>query len=192
MSPADPGLPGERDRILEAFVRLAASRGLAGLAPGDVWLEAGLGPTDFYRHFEDLDVCFDAAWDDLEEGYLRRMSAVDRGFGEGGADLRAAIAETFRLVEEHPTAARFMTIETLGAGGRERRRQQRLVAGLVDLLDAAIARSDGPAASQTAPAWILATLFARIYSYLLGGTRRSLSEQVDEAMLLAEQPFRDR
>jgi AcrR family transcriptional regulator len=176
--------------MIAAFIDLVAARGYAALRPADVAGHAGLPESRFERHFADLDACFEAAWESLEAIFLERLAAAYRDAGGWRERLRAGLAETLALIEAHPAAARFLTIETLAGSEAERARQRRLAAHLGDLLDRATADLDpGPRVPPLAPNWILAMVFDCIYRHLASGNEAHLSEQLPQLMFLATVPY---
>lgn len=179
----------ERERLIAAFVLLCNARGYAEVDPVEVCRRARVPDDAFSRHFADHFACFEASWESLETIYLQRLADSYNGIEGWREQLRAAIAETLRLIETHPAAARFMTIEAFGAGEGERVHQRALAARLLALLEAATEAADGDEMSaEPAPRWILAMVFDRIYRHLLAGTEERLSDQLPELMFLVVTP----
>ena len=63
----DVVLASQRGRLLSAFVRLAADRGVAAVTISDIVREAGTAKRTFYEHFRDKDDCFLQAFEVASE-----------------------------------------------------------------------------------------------------------------------------
>lgn len=60
-------LASQRGRLLSAFVRLAADRGVGSVTIGEIVREAGTAKRTFYEHFRDKDDCFLQAFEVASE-----------------------------------------------------------------------------------------------------------------------------
>lgn len=69
----------ERERLLEALVRVAAEKGYAATAPADVAAAAGLGEEAFERHFVSKEECFLAAYDAVSDVVVAHVSSAYEG-----------------------------------------------------------------------------------------------------------------
>jgi AcrR family transcriptional regulator len=181
---------GERRRVLVAFVELVAERGYDDVDGAMIGRRAGLGRRAFGRHFPDRQACFLAARDWLEEAYLRRIAVASVGLEDWRQQLRAAAAETMRLVAEHPRQARFLTIETLRIGPNGGERHQVLAVRLAELLDRVRDELENPDAIPAATAgWVIGIFYDRVYQYLSSGKEAELLGQVPQLMFLAVSPY---
>ena len=54
----------QRERMLEAMIRVVAKKGYAATTIADVTKAAGVSRTTFYELFEDKEACFLAAYDE--------------------------------------------------------------------------------------------------------------------------------
>lgn len=178
--------PGERGRILAAFVELVAEHGYHELDLSEVGERAGLGRDAFRSHFPEKLAAFEAAWDWLEGAYRERLAAAYEGIPDLRRCLRAAAMETANLVEERPSEARFLVVETLAVGEPGRRRQQAFGAGIAKLLDVAYAQLDDPPSIPPATsAWVTGMFFDRVYRCLSTERGADLAAQIPELMFLA-------
>ena len=57
----------QRERLLEATLRVVAAKGYAAATVADLTREAGVSRTTFYELFEDKEACFLAAYDEAVE-----------------------------------------------------------------------------------------------------------------------------
>jgi AcrR family transcriptional regulator len=187
--PAPAGLrppPGDRGRVLAAFVDLVAERGYHELDTREIGERAGLGPDAFAAHFPSRLACFEAAWDWLERAYLDRVTAAYADIPDWRGRLRAAATETAALVESWPNQSRFLVVETLAVGEAGRRRQQGLGTRIAELLDGAYDELDDPTSIPPATsAWVTGMLFDRVYRCLSTERGADLATQIPQLMFLA-------
>ncbi|HEX8690057.1 MAG TPA: helix-turn-helix domain-containing protein, partial [Solirubrobacterales bacterium] len=66
----------QRERLLEAAIRVAAAKGYAATTVGDLTKEAGISRTTFYELFEDKEACFLAAYDNAVDVLVRQVVAA--------------------------------------------------------------------------------------------------------------------
>ena len=66
----------QRERLLEAAVRVVAEKGYAATTVADLTREAGISRTTFYGMFEDKEGCFLAAYDGIIDALVRRVTAA--------------------------------------------------------------------------------------------------------------------
>lgn len=189
MSEAGDAPRRERERMVAAFVELAAERGYEDVAAAVVERRAGL-PGAFDRHFDDLVDCALAAWDQLEREYLLRLAAACADVPEWRDRFRLATAETMRLIEAYPRQAKFMAVEVLGFGGQLAERRRGFVLRLTQFVDDARSELDDPQRVPPATAgWIVGTLFDRVYRRFTGEDGLDLAAQLPELRFLAVSAF---
>lgn len=66
----------ERERLLEALIRVTAERGYAATTPADVVAAAGLEEDAFERHFASKEDCFLAAYDAVSDVVVAHVSSA--------------------------------------------------------------------------------------------------------------------
>jgi hypothetical protein len=129
---------------------------------------------------------FRAVWERLEAAYLRRVSAAAAPHGEWRDRVRAAAAETARLVERHPEEARFLTVDAHLAGALGRECQSALSSSLAELVDSARAELEDPdTVSEATASWVVGVFFDRVYRRCATGAGPDLPSQLPELMFLA-------
>jgi len=129
---------------------------------------------------------FDAAWTHLQAAYEERLAAAVAPFDEWRSRFRAGAAETARLVEAYRAEARFLTVDSLAAGVRGRRRQQALAANLAEQIDAARREiADPGAVPKITSAWIVALFVNRVYRRCTVPGEPDLPAQLPELTFLA-------
>jgi AcrR family transcriptional regulator len=107
----------ERERLVDAFTKVATERGYAATTVEVVVAEAGLGPADFQAHFRDPRQCLLAAYDRFFDRLIEEIEdSMDRG-APWPDQVRAGIGGALGFVGESAAVARFFAIEapTLGA-----------------------------------------------------------------------------
>ncbi len=96
---------------MDAALRLVDERGFSSLSLREVSREAGIVPTGFYRHFQDLDELGFALVDES----FRSLREMLRGAREDGADytgiIRGSVGILAQSVHEHRLHFRFIARE---------------------------------------------------------------------------------
>ncbi len=125
----------QRERLLEAAVRVVAAKGYATVTIGDLTKEAGVSRTTFYELFEDKEDCFLAAYDNAVETLLRRVVKAYES-EEGWPDRAAAgLAALLATLAEEPALARLSLIDIGSAGPIAQRRYRAAVQRLTPLFE---------------------------------------------------------
>jgi AcrR family transcriptional regulator len=128
------GSETRRQQILEAMVQVVGRKGYKATSVADVIAEADVSRTTFYKHFEDKQECFLAAYDlavervldaviagcDAEQPWLERMRAG-----------LTTVVETFAL---DPELARTAIVEVAAAGADARRRHWNAITKVTEYL----------------------------------------------------------
>lgn len=125
----------QRDRLLEAAVRVVAEKGYAAVTIGDLTREAGVSRTTFYELFEDKEACFLAAYDNAVEALVRRVLAAYETEERWPDRARAGLAALLDLLAEEPTLARLALVDVGAAGPVAQRRYRSAVQRLTPLFD---------------------------------------------------------
>jgi AcrR family transcriptional regulator len=125
----------QRDRLLEAAVRVVAAKGYAAMTIGDLTKEAGVSRTTFYELFGDKEQCFLAAYDNAVDVLVRRVVVAYES--EGGWPDRAAAGLTalLELLAGEPALARLSLVDIANAGPAAQRRYRAAVQRLTPLFE---------------------------------------------------------
>ncbi|HZD64511.1 MAG TPA: TetR/AcrR family transcriptional regulator, partial [Acidimicrobiales bacterium] len=106
----------QRDRIIDAFVQVAAERGYQRTTVVAVCKQAGVSSKTFYVHFADKEDCFLAAYDlgmDQLLGEVRQVCAA----GDTWPDrLAAGLSRLLSELAAAPAFARMAVVEVNAAG----------------------------------------------------------------------------
>lgn len=127
---------GQRARLLDAIVVVAASRGYANARMADLVDHAGVSRATFYELFRDKEHCFLAA-----HGALAERLLADTGKAVAQGDPQSAVDRVFAAVIEFagrdPLAFTFLTHEAMLAGLVVMDERDRLIDGLLALVERA-------------------------------------------------------
>jgi AcrR family transcriptional regulator len=135
------GLPPEvvarsqRERLLEATMRVVAAKGYAATTVADLTREAGISRTTFYALFADKEACFLAAYDNAVDGLVRRISAAYEGEERWPDRARAGLATLLEALAADPAQARLALVDVTAAGPAAQRRLRAAVQRLTPFFD---------------------------------------------------------
>jgi AcrR family transcriptional regulator len=125
----------QRERLLEAAVRVAAEKGYGPTTVADLTREAGISRTTFYELFEDKEACFLAAYDNVVDGLVRRVSAAYEAEERWPDRARAGLATLLEALAEEPAVARLALVDVGAAGPAAQRRYRAALQRLTPLFD---------------------------------------------------------
>jgi AcrR family transcriptional regulator len=125
----------QRERLLEAAIRVVASKGYAAATIGDLTREAGVSRTTFYELFEDKEACFLAAYDNAIDVLVRRVLTAYESAERWPDRVQAGLAALLELLAEEPTLARLALVDIGSAGPAAQRRYRTAVQRLTPLFE---------------------------------------------------------
>jgi AcrR family transcriptional regulator len=125
----------QRERLLEAAVRVVAEKGYGPTTVADLTREAGISRTTFYAMFEDKEACFLAAYDNVVDALVRRVSAAYEAEEGWPQRARAGIAALLEALAEEPELARLAMVDVGAAGPGAQRRYRAALQRLTPLFD---------------------------------------------------------
>jgi AcrR family transcriptional regulator len=125
----------QRERLLEAAVRVVAHKGYAATTVADLTREAGISRTTFYEMFPDKEACFLAAYDVAVEALVRRVSAAFEAEEGWPRRARAGLAALLDALAEEPELARLALVGVSAAGPTAQRRYRAALQRLTPLFD---------------------------------------------------------
>ena len=106
-----------RERLLEAVLLVSGEIGYERVAVQDVIERAKASRATFYKHFDDKEDCFVAAYTEATEWLYQRLEAVAKREPSWKEGLRAALAELLEFCANRPAIARAVFVEAPAAGG---------------------------------------------------------------------------
>lgn len=125
----------QRERLLEAAIRVVAEKGYAATTIADLTKEAGISRTTFYELFADKEACFLAAYDNAVEALVRRIGAAYDAEESWPERARAGLAELLAALAEEPALARLALVDAGAAGPAAQRRYWAAVQRLTPLFE---------------------------------------------------------
>jgi AcrR family transcriptional regulator len=125
----------QRERLLEAAVRVVAAKGYAATTVADLTREAGISRTTFYAMFDDKEGCFLAAYDGISDALVRRVGAAYEAEEGWPNRARAGLAALLEALAEEPEVARLALIDIGAAGPAAQRRYRAVLQRLTPLFE---------------------------------------------------------
>jgi AcrR family transcriptional regulator len=125
----------QRERLLEAAIRVAAAKGYAATTIADLTKAAGISRTTFYEQFEDRESCFLAAYENAVDAIVRRVNAAYEAEERWPQRARAGLAALLEALAEEPDVARLALVDVGSAGPAAQRRQRAAVQRLAPLFE---------------------------------------------------------
>lgn len=181
----------ERDRICGALVGLIAERDYESLALEVLLRRAGVSRSAFHRHFDDLQHCFAAVWDQIDAEIASEIAAAYAGDGDWQDRLRRAFRVGLRYLARHPARARLYLTEAFRVDEDLRRRQYDSITRLSRIIDRGRegAPSEEPLPFAISEA-ISAAIWKRTSELVRAGRGAELPGQLHELMYFAVLPYR--
>jgi AcrR family transcriptional regulator len=103
-------------RLVEAMIELAATKGYDSVTIADLVGHAGVAKPTFYDHFSDKEECFLYTYDLLAEGSVRVMTDALDPNAEVGERIISALFAFLEYIAEDDNRARVILVESLRAG----------------------------------------------------------------------------
>lgn len=178
----------ERERLVDAFTKVAAERGYAATTVEDVTAEAGLGPEAFDAHFRDLPQCLLAAYDVFLEGLAGEVEDAMDPAAPWPQQVRSGVEAALGYVIEGAGVARLFAVEALALGPPAIDRYIATIARIITLLSLGRERSpDAAALPELTEAVLVAGAVSLVTAALLAEEEAALPElqaQLVEVLLL--------
>ncbi|HEU4905560.1 MAG TPA: TetR/AcrR family transcriptional regulator [Solirubrobacterales bacterium] len=125
----------QRERLLEAAVRVVAAKGYGAATIGDLTKEAGVSRTTFYELFDDKEACFLAAYDNAVETLVRRVIGAYEAEREWPERATAGLAALLETLAGEPALARLSLVDIGNAGPAAQRRYRAAIQRLTPLFE---------------------------------------------------------
>jgi AcrR family transcriptional regulator len=125
----------QRERLLDATVRVVAEKGYAATTVADLTREAGISRTTFYAMFDDKEGCFLAAYDGVVDALVRRVAAAYEDQEGWPNRARAGLATLLEALAEEPGIARLALVDVGAAGPAAQRRYRAALQRLTPFFD---------------------------------------------------------
>lgn len=127
----------ERERLLEAMVRVAATKGYEAATVTDVIEVAGVSRATFYETFEDKAACFLEAYDAVIDVLVAHVTtAFESAAGEPWPQrIAAGLGALVELLAAEADIARMAMVEVTAAGDDARERYRAALARFTPFLE---------------------------------------------------------
>jgi len=127
----------ERERLLEAMVRVAAAKGYEATTVADVVEFAGISESAFYDEFGSKEECFLEAYDAVIDVLVAHVtSAFEAAAGEPWPErIRAGLGALAELLAVEADIARMAMVEVTAAGDQARERYRAALARFTPFLE---------------------------------------------------------
>jgi AcrR family transcriptional regulator len=180
----------QRERLLEATIRVVAEKGYAATKIADLTSEAGISRTTFYELFEDKEACFLAAYDHVAERLVARISAAYEAEVSWPGAMRAGLAELLSALSVDPPLARLGLIDVGAAGPAAQQRYLAVVKRLTPLFEEG---RDFAPWGRTLPAntsrMAIGGVLGLVSESILAGEAAQLPTLLDDVLSAALSPY---
>lgn len=138
----------QRTRLLSAAVGVLAEQGYAGFTAAAVCERSGVSRRTFYEVFENREQCLASILADVEQRTRSVIAEIGLDGLAWGERVRLGLWAILCLADEDPALARVCLVESQRAGAEIQRERERIIAGLVDVLDEGRMQSTEAAAAS--------------------------------------------
>lgn len=142
---------GQRDRLIQAMIELAAERGQREVTIAGISSQAGVSSETFYKQFPDKEACMVAAYRESASRVLNATTQATRELQlaneRSEETLRGVLESLMFSIQLEPDAARVLFVEGLSGGRRMREESLRVLERMITGTEAAIesvAPTEGP------------------------------------------------
>jgi AcrR family transcriptional regulator len=125
----------QRERLLEAAVRVVSEKGYGATTVADLTREAGISRTTFYEMYEDKEACFLAAYDGAVDALVRQVSVAYEAEEGWPRRARAGLAALLEALAAEPDLARLALVDVSAAGPAAQRRYRAALQRLTPFFD---------------------------------------------------------
>lgn len=178
-----------RQAILEAMVRVVGRKGYKPTSVADVIAEADVSRTTFYKHFEDKQECFLAAYDMLTERVLAEvMERCDAGLPWVDR-VRAGLATLVEMFALNPELARTAIVEVSAAGADARQRHWDAISRFTEFLEDGEELAGGRELPENIALMAAGAVSGLIFDELLTGRAERLPQMLPDLVFALLVPY---
>jgi AcrR family transcriptional regulator len=183
------GIETRRAAILEAMVTVVGRQGYKATSVADVIEEADVSRTTFYKHFEDKQECFLAAYDLLTERVLDEVVASCNGSGTWLERVRTGLATIVEMFAVDPELGRTAIVEVAAAGADARQRHWSAIARFTEFLEDGKELTGGQELPENIALMAAGAVSGLIFDELLTGRAERLPELLPELLFALLVPY---
>lgn len=178
-----------RQQILEAMVRVVGRQGYKATSVADVIAEADVSRTTFYKHFEDKQECFLAAYDMVVERVLAEVIANCDGERSWLDRVRVGLETIVDMFALNPELARTAIVEVAAAGADARQRHWDAVNRFTEFLEDGEDLADGRELPENIALMAAGAVSGLIFDELLTGRAERLPKLLPDLLFALLVPY---
>jgi AcrR family transcriptional regulator len=183
------GSETRRQPILEAMVRVVGRKGYKATSVADVIEEAGASRTTFYKHFEDKQECFLAAYDMVVERVLDEVISNCDGEQDWLERVRVGLTTIVELFALDPELARTAIVEVAAAGADARSRHWNAITRFTEFLEDGEELAGGRELPDNIALMAAGAVSGLIFDELLTGRAERLPELLPDLLFAMLVPY---
>lgn len=183
------GSETRRQLILEAMVRVVGHKGYKATSVADVIDEAGVSRTTFYKHFEDKQECFLAAYDLVVERVLDEVIASCDPTQPWLERMRVGLTTVVERFAVDPALARTAIVEVAAAGSDARRRHWDAITRFTEFLAEGEKLAGGRELPSNIGLMAAGAVSGLIFDELLTGRAERLPELLPDLLFAMLVPY---
>jgi AcrR family transcriptional regulator/DNA-binding MarR family transcriptional regulator len=181
----------QRSRILAAMIEVGAARGAASTTVAEVVSRAGVSRRTFYEVFSDGEDCLLAALDYTVRLARERVEPAYDSQVRWRERMRAGLIALLAFLDDEPSMARLLIVESLGAGPRVLEFRDRVMESLVAAIDAG--RGEVPPRERELPSlvgeWTVGAVASILHAHIVKARKSALVALAPELMSLIVLPY---
>ncbi len=178
-----------RQLILDAMIRVVGRKGYKLTSVADVIEEAGTTRTTFYKHFEDKQECFLAAYDQVVERVVGEVVANCNGSESWLERVRKGLETIVGLFAVDPELARTAIVEVAAAGADARQRHWNAINRFTEFLEDGKDLADGHELPDNIALMAAGAVSGLIFDELLTGRAERLPELLPDLLFAMLVPY---
>lgn len=178
-----------RQLILDAMIRVVGRKGYKLTSVADVIEEAGTTRTTFYKHFDDKQECFLAAYDQLVERVLGEVIANCNGSESWLERVRTGLETIVELFAVDPELARTAIVEVAAAGADARQRHWNAINRFTEFLEDGKELAGGRELPDNIALMAAGAVSGLIFDELLTGRAERLPELLPDLLFALLVPY---
>jgi len=178
-----------RQQILEAMVRVVGQKGYKATSVADVIAEADVSRTTFYKHFEDKQECFLAAYDTVVERVVGEAIANCDGSQSWLERVRRGLTAIVELFALDPALARTAIVEVAAAGADARQRHWNAISRFTEFLEDGTELAEGRELPENISLMAAGAVSGLIFDELLTGRAERLPELLPDLLFAMLVPY---
>jgi AcrR family transcriptional regulator len=178
-----------RQQILEAMIRVVGRQGYKATSVADVIAEADVSRTTFYKHFEDKQECFLAAYDLLVEKVLAEVVANCDGERSWLDRVRVGLTTIVNMFALDPELARTAIVEVSAAGADARQRHWNAINRFTEFLEDGEDMAEGRELPENIALMAAGAVSGLIFDELLTGRAERLPRLLPDLLFALLVPY---